>query len=87
MYHSYNQHSNMEAELLSKFPVDSRVPDNYGLTQFMPDVTRKDFADDTMTVEPMKNDREVNDSIEKQYHIYTGLSLLCSRSIISNAIP
>jgi hypothetical protein len=68
MYHSYNQHANLEDQVLSTYPVDSRVPGTYALTQFAPDVARKDFADDTITVEPMKNDREVQDTTTLSIH-------------------
>ena len=65
---SYGDHMFVDEDVISKHRADSRVPTTGTLSQLMPDVVRKDFPDDTITVDPMKYDRYITDSTGLKLH-------------------
>ena len=65
---SFGDHMFVDQDVVSKHQVDSRVPTTGTLSSMMPDVARKDFADDTITVDPMKYDRFISDATGLRIH-------------------
>ena len=61
---SFGDHMFVDEDVVTKHQVDSRLPTTGTLTQLMPDVARKDFPDDSITVDPMKYDRWISDAVK-----------------------
>ena len=58
---SFGDHMFVDCDVIHKYQTESRVPTTGTLSELMPDVARKDFADDTITVDPMKYDRWIHE--------------------------
>ena len=65
---SFGDHMFVHEDVISKHRVDSRLPTTGTLSSLMPDVVRKDFADDTITVDPIKYDRFISDATGLRIH-------------------
>ena len=65
---SFGDHMFVDEDVVTKHQVDSRLPTTGTLTELMPDVARKDFPDDSITVDPMKYDRWISDATGLRVH-------------------